>query len=139
MSRLDRNLLAAKTMAVEHHLSRMNRALPTEPSGFATNEDAGDIVILNLWQATQIVIDLALGACTHFNLGAPASYKDAFRLLAETKRLDAGVAARLQSACGFRNVVVHGYDRLDFARLHDAARHGPADLRAFLRAMRDLL
>jgi uncharacterized protein YutE (UPF0331/DUF86 family) len=40
-------------------------------------------------------------------------------------------------AAGFRNVVVHAYATLDMARVHDAATHGPADLRAFLARLVD--
>jgi hypothetical protein len=31
--------------------------------------------------------------------------------------------------------VAHAYDRLDMARIHRAARHGPDDLRAFLATL----
>lgn len=37
----------------------------------------------------------------------------------------------------FRNLVVHGYGRLDLRRVHAVASAGPADLRAFLAALRD--
>jgi uncharacterized protein with HEPN domain len=40
-------------------------------------------------------------------------------------------------AAGFRNLVVHGYGRLDLRRVHAIASAGPADLRAFLAALRD--
>ena len=48
------------------------------------------------------------------------------------------LAARLSLAAGFRNVVVHMYQTLDMARVHRAASQGPEDLRAFLRAWREL-
>ena len=51
--------------------------------------------------------------------------------------LDARLAAVLVRAAGFRNVVAHAYDTLDMARVHAAARNGPADLRAFLAVLRD--
>jgi uncharacterized protein YutE (UPF0331/DUF86 family) len=36
-------------------------------------------------------------------------------------------------------VVAHAYEELDMARVHRAAREGPADLRKFLAVVRDLL
>ena len=36
-------------------------------------------------------------------------------------------------------VLVHAYEDLDMARVHEAATNGPADLRAFLAAARDVL
>lgn len=49
----------------------------------------------------------------------------------------AGLAERLARAVGFRNFVVHAYGRLDLQRVHAVATAGPADLRAFLTALRD--
>ena len=96
-------------------------------------------MILHLWQATQLTIDLATAACLHFKLGAPTSYADAFQRLSGAALIPGPLAARLVRAAGFRNVVAHAYDDLDMARVFRAAREGPADLQAFLGALRDRL
>lgn len=138
MSRLDRRLLAEKSAAVERHLSRVQDRLPPDPEDLQPATDASDAVILHLWQATQIVIDLALTACLRLALGTPTGYADAFRRLAEVGRLNPDLARRLALAVGFRNVVAHTYEELDMERVWRAASTGPADLRAFLAALRDL-
>lgn len=122
-------------MVVERHLARVAERLPADPALLTPASDASDVVVLHLWQAVQIVIDIALAACLRFNLGTPTSYAEAFRRLAEAGVLTDDLAARLARAAGFRNVVAHAYDRLDMARVHRAARDGPADLRAFLAAV----
>lgn len=68
-----------------------------------------------------------------------ATDADAFRKLGEEGVIDDEFAGRLARAGGFRNVVVHAYAELDLHRLHEAARHGPDDLVAFLAALRDRL
>jgi uncharacterized protein YutE (UPF0331/DUF86 family) len=120
---------------VQRHLARVAERLPDDPAALAPSTDAADAVILHLWQAVQIAIDLAVSACLHLRLGAPGTYADAFRRLAEAGRLDPVLAGGLARAAGFRNVVAHAYERLDMARVHRAAREGPADLRAFLAAL----
>ena len=87
----------------------------------------------------QIVIDLALSACVRAKLGTPATYADAFRRLAAEELLDEALAERLVLATGFRNAVVHDYGELDMTRVHEAAVKGPADLRSFLAALRDMI
>ena len=62
-----------------------------------------------------------------------------FPRLRDAGVIDAALAGRLVRAAGFRNVVAHAYERLDMRRVHDAALHGPADLRALLAALRDRL
>jgi len=125
-------------MTVERHLRRVAERLPETAAGMRPATDASDAVILHLWQATQIVIDLAMSACLALKLGTPATYADAFRMLHKAGVLgDAPLTDRLIRSAGFRNVVAHAYETLDMQRVHDAARRGPQDLRAFLAVLRD--
>ena len=135
---IDRQVLAERAAAVARHLQRVAARLPDHPEDLAPASDASDAVILHLWQATQVVIDLAVSICVRLQLGAPATYAEAFRKLAAAHAIDADLATRLERAAGFRNVVAHAYDSLDLKRVWEAARHGPQDLLAFLRAVERL-
>ena len=138
MTVFDRDVLAERAMAVERHLRRVAERLPDSAADMQPASDVSDAVILHLWQATQIVIDLAMAACLWLKLGTPATYADAFRLLQKANVIgDAALADRLVRAAGFRNVVAHAYETLDMQRVHDAAKRGPQDLRAFLALLRD--
>jgi uncharacterized protein YutE (UPF0331/DUF86 family) len=139
VSALDRDLLAERTMVVRRHLARVAERLPTEVSELQPATDASDAVILHLWQAVQVVIDLAVSACLHWDLGAPPTYAEAFRRLAGAGIIDDGLATRLARAAGFRNVIAHAYDQLDMGRVFRAANEGPRDLEKFLSALRDRL
>jgi uncharacterized protein YutE (UPF0331/DUF86 family) len=133
---LDRNVLAERASAVERHLARVASKLPAAPSDLLPASDTSDAVILHLWQATQIVIDLALGTCAQLELGAPSGYAEAFKKLSAANVIDPELARRLLAATGFGNVIAHAYESLDMERVHQAASRGPADLRAFLVALR---
>jgi len=139
MSELDASILAERVAAVERHLRRVAEKLPGKPEELIAGTDASDAVILHLWLAVQLVIDLATAICVRLTLGVPESYRDAFDRLARAGHLDAGLAQRLARAAGFRNVVAHAYEGLDMARIYAAAREGPQDLLAFLRMARDLV
>jgi len=95
--------------------------------------------VLHLWQATQIATDLATAACVKFELGTLGSYADAFARLRDAEVIGAELARRLVKAARFRNLLAHAYERSDMWRVHDAALHGPADLRALMAALRDRL
>lgn len=138
MTAFDASVLAERAMAVQRHLRRVTERLPASPTDFQPATDASDAVILHLWQATQIVIDLAMAACLARDLGTPGSYADAFRRLQAAGLIDHALADRLVRAAGFRNVVAHAYETLDMARVHEAATRGPGDLRAFMAAMGDV-
>jgi len=135
MSPIDRVVLAERTLALERHLARVAERLPSSPADLTASTDASDAVILHLWQATQLVIDLAVASCVALGAGTPQSYSDAFRRLETADVIDVALADRLVRAAGFRNVVAHAYERLDMARVFRAASAGPADLRAFFAAI----
>jgi uncharacterized protein YutE (UPF0331/DUF86 family) len=137
MSPFDRDVLAERTMVVRRHLQRVAERLPPSVADLQPASDASDAVILHLWQATQIVIDLAMATCLAMKLGSPSSYADAFRRLQRAGVIDPSLSDRLVRAAGFRNVVAHAYETLDMARVHAAATNGPADLLAFLALIRD--
>ena len=132
MSVLDRAVLAERAMTVQRHLARVADRLPASPSDLEPATDESDAVVLHLWQATQIVIDVAMGACLALRLGTPRSYGDAFRRLENAGIIETAHADRLVRAAGFRNVVAHAYDSLDLERVHQAATDRPADLLRFL-------
>ncbi len=135
MSAFDAELVAARAAAVERHLARVAARLPARASELLPSTDASDAVVLHLWQAVQLVLDLAFAACLHRRLPTPATYADAFRSLVAEGLLDPALAERLARAAGFRNLVAHAYEALDMAAVHAAATTGPADLRAFLVAL----
>jgi uncharacterized protein YutE (UPF0331/DUF86 family) len=135
---LDVHVLAERVSAVERHLARVEAKLPAEYKDFQPSSDTSDAVLLHLWQAVQIVIDLGVSLCVRLHLGAPASYGDAFERLARAGHLDPELAKRLALAAGFQNMVAHAYESVDMQRVYDAARYGPVDLRAFLARVRDL-
>ncbi len=134
---IDRELLAERSAAVGRHLDRVARHLPRDPAQLLPETAAADTVILHRWQAVQVVIDLAVSTCVRLGLGSPPTYADAFRCLADAQLIPREPAERLARAAGFCNLVVHGYGRLDLQRVHAVATAGPADLRAFLTALRD--
>lgn len=134
-AKLDRALLAERASAVERHLDRVTARLPADAEDFQPATDRSDAVVLHLWLAVQIAIDLAVSTCVALQLGAPATYAEAFRALAAAGHLEPALSERLVRAAGFRNLVAHAYESIDMARVYRAAQTGPDDLRALLSAL----
>lgn len=112
-------------MVARRHLARLAERLPAGASDLRPATDASDAVILHLWMAAQVMIDLAVSACLHWDLGAPPSYAEVFRRLARAGVIEQGLA--------------HAYDQRVMGRVYRAASDGPRDLEAFLAALRDRL
>ncbi len=69
MTGLDAAVLAERSAAVQRHLRRVRERLPDDAAQLRPMSDAVDAVVLHLWQAVQIVIDVAVWACVGLGLG----------------------------------------------------------------------
>jgi uncharacterized protein YutE (UPF0331/DUF86 family) len=127
--------MASKFRAIERHLARVESMVPDDRAAFEPMTAASDAVVLHLWQAIQLAIDLALHECSRRRLETPPDDGSAFRALGGAGVLDRELAERLVRAVAFRNVIAHGYEGLDLDLVWRAGREGPADLRAFMRAV----
>ncbi len=82
-----------------------------------------------------VAIEAAIDAGEHIiaaeGLRASLSYADVFAVLAEAGWLGPALAQALQDAARFRNLLVHGYARVDDRRVVEALPGRLADLAAF--------
>jgi len=63
-----------------------------------------DAFVLNVQRSVQATIDLASWVCKN---------KKSFELLFENKLIDEAMYASLKSMCGFRNIAIHEYRKLN--------------------------
>lgn len=132
MRAIDTDLVRERAAVLEGHLERIEATLPRDPASFVLGTDAADVVSLHLLFGIQVVLDLAVFACIHFGLQAPASYDDAVARLAHDGRISDDLADRLEKAATFRDAFVHAFEELDAASIYRGARVLPADLRLFM-------
>ncbi len=111
--------------------------MPLDAQALRLDESLRNDVCFDVIQAVQACIDLAIHACAHEALGVPEGPASAFALLARHEVIEAELAERLTLAAGLRNLIVHQYTDLDFARLVQAVTAGMTDLDAFVRAIRN--
>jgi len=84
---VDREFLADRAAAVGRP-SRPGGPPPAgEPAELRPETAATDTVILHLWQAVQVVINLAVSTCVQLGLASPPTYADAFRRLANAQAI----------------------------------------------------
>lgn len=82
-----------------------------------------------------VAVEAAAAICTHLCARrgrAPESYPGCFESLGELGILDPGLAARLAAMARLRNLLVHGYGRVDDKRLHLILKEDLRDLDLFL-------
>lgn len=81
--------------------------------------------------AIEVCIDVGRHVIASEGLRAPLDYADVFTVLADASLLDRSTSADLRDTARFRNLLVHGYARVDDARVVDILRERVDDLAAY--------
>jgi uncharacterized protein YutE (UPF0331/DUF86 family) len=85
--------------------------------------------------AIEVCIDIAQHLVSRNALRAPTSFADAFVVLHEARVLDDRLAADLADMARFRNLLVHGYARVDDRVVVKILRSRLGDIDAFVQAV----
>jgi uncharacterized protein YutE (UPF0331/DUF86 family) len=130
---VDRDLLTAKLVELSDRVDRIRLRLPDSASALAADRDALDLVSFNLMLSVQVCADVASHLIADEGWMPANSLAEGFTRLEQNGVLAASTAESLRRAVGLRNVVAHGYARLDVRRAFLAASTGTLDLEAFAR------
>jgi uncharacterized protein YutE (UPF0331/DUF86 family) len=85
--------------------------------------------------AIEVCIDLGRHVIATEGLRAPLDDADVFTVLADATLLDRGTAADLRDTARFRNLLVHGYAKVDNTRVVEILHERVDDLLAFRTAL----
>ncbi len=135
---MDGDVIRSKLVRLNAHLTRIEERRPEPLSKILTDPDVQDILSHNLEKAVQFCIDVASHICAAHGR-APQTSSEAFLTLAELGIIDMTLAAKMVSAAGFRNVLVHEYAEVDWAIVMKVVVEGTEDLKSFGKSVASLV
>ncbi|MDX2021266.1 MAG: DUF86 domain-containing protein [Deltaproteobacteria bacterium] len=124
-------LVAAKLAQLADRIDRIEQHRPASLAALAANRDALDLLSFNLLLAVQVCADVAAHLISDEGLPPAPNLAQSFARLHEHGVIGDAVVGPIQRAVGLRNVVAHGYERIDPNMVYQAATVGIADLKAF--------
>lgn len=125
-----------RLLKLEETVSGLERVLATRRASPDTELLDGWAAERGLQVAAEAILDIGNHILTaHFGV-SPQDYEDIIVPLGAHGVIDAELQGRLKGLGGFRNVLVHGYLRIDPARVEAALQRAPVDFRDFVRATR---
>jgi uncharacterized protein YutE (UPF0331/DUF86 family) len=130
----DAELVAGKLAAIETYLREL-RSL-ARPSELANDVRERRFVEHTLQLAIQAALDVASHIVSDERLGEPRTNRELFERLAANGWIETRLAERLRDMAGFRNVLVHGYARVDVGVVRDVVERRLGDLDLFVTAVR---
>lgn len=119
---------------VADDLGRLEPHARADPAVVLADEVVLDSIKYRFVTAIEGCIDAAHHVCSAEGWGPPDTNADAMRVLADHRALPDELTSTMVDAVGFRNVLVHGYARVDDVLVVGHLEHLPA-LRAYLAAL----
>ena len=121
-----------KAAIIERSIQRVREVYAGDERNLSADLTRQESIVLYLQRACEAAIDLAMHLVRVWRLGIPEESRDAFSLLKSAGRLDDQLAERLQRMVGFRNVAIHGDQKLNLAIVRAIVDHHLDDLLAFV-------
>jgi uncharacterized protein YutE (UPF0331/DUF86 family) len=105
--------VAGKVAILRDNLQKLAQIPQTSFDEFAADFRNVDSALHRLQTSIQVLIDVAGLAAARLGLGTPSTSRELLELLEAAGALPAGSTARFGPIFGFRNRIVHLYDRVD--------------------------
>ncbi len=123
------DVILNKKESVERCVSQIRRYY-AQSSSFPFEEDhlKQDAIAINLQRGVEQCLDLANHVARLMKLGIPKKSADVFDMIAAAGIIDVELCGKLKAMIGFRNVLVHEYQKLEIAVLKDVIEHRLDDM-----------
>ena len=131
----DPQLVAKKLAAIETHVRELRTR--AELDRLRTDVKEERFVAHTLQLAVQAALDAASHIVADERLGEPETNQDLFVLLERGGWIEPELAERLRKMARFRNLLVHGYAKVDLGIVEDIVRRSLGDLEAFVEVVRE--
>jgi uncharacterized protein YutE (UPF0331/DUF86 family) len=134
---MDREIVQQKLESLRRCVQRVADKCPENAQTLAADVDLQDIVTLNLSRAIQLCVDIGAHLIASTQTPVPATMGQTFELLGQRGIIPPELALRMQRAVGFRNIVIHNYEVIDWQVVHALARDHLGDFASFAVAIVD--
>ncbi len=130
----DHELVAKKLAEIETYVRELQALVDVEKIKSDLKEERFAAHTL------QLAIQNTLDVCSHIisddRLGEPQTNQDLFAILERQGWLSSELSRNLRNMAGFRNILVHAYEKLDLDVLIDVLRNHLSDFAGFAQAVR---
>lgn len=132
---MDRQIVNEKLESLRRALKRVEEKCPEGLDQLQADIDTQDIIVLNLTRAIQLCVDIGAHIIAASDEKAPSNMGDTFDILEKMDIVSSDISSSMKKAVGFRNVAVHGYDKLDLAIVYAIANYKLQDFKHFAKAI----
>jgi len=128
-----------KISSVKKYLKILQRYRGYKKEDLEGNIDIRGAVERYLYLAVQSTIDLAEAVIAYKGFRKPTTMGEAFDNLKEERVISAKLTNELVKMVGFRNIITHDYEKIDYGVVCNLLQNGKRDIESFLKRIEEKL
>ena len=132
------SVIENKISSVRKYLEILERYRTYSQKEIADDIDRRGAVERYLYLAMQATIDLAEAVIAFKNLRKPSTMSESFHILAEADILSQDLTGQMVGMTGFRNVIAHDYENLNYDIVYDVLQNRLKSIGDFLEAIKTI-
>lgn len=129
---VDKNLVEGKIDIVQRNLEFLNDYKYMDEEEFIDSFKDIQAVKYSLLESIEACIDIASHMISADNLERPESYAEMLEILAKIEVIDKKLAEKLADMARFRNILVHGYAKIDNLKVLEVVKEDLEDIEEFI-------
>lgn len=132
-------IIENKISSIRKYLKILQRYRGYKKEELEGNIDLRGAVERYLYLAVQATIDLAEAVIAYKGFRKPTTMSEAFDILYEERFVPEKLTTELVKMVGFRNIITHDYERLDYDIVYRVLQNGRKDIDGFLKKIAEKL
>ena len=133
------SVIENKITSVKKYLKILERYEKYSKDEIEKNIDLRGTIERYLYLAVQSAIDLGEAVISFKNLRKPTTMSEIFNILNEENIINERLSKELIKMVGFRNIIIHDYEEIDYNIVCDILRNKLKDIEGFLKEIKDSL
>lgn len=122
-----------KISSAKKYLRILQRYKGYNKEEIENNIDIKGAVERYLYLAVQATIDLAEAVISYKGFRKPTTMSESFDILNEERIIPVKLTDKLVRMVGFRNILTHDYEKIDYEIVYDVLQKGIKDIESFLK------
>lgn len=128
-----------KCKEIDEAIGQLEKYKSISREDFMGNTDYKYIAYAGFVILTEAIIDICFHISAKKLKKAPTEYAECFDILNKNNLLDASVANVLKDMARFRNLLIHGYGKVDFGRVYDYISDDLPSIKSFKETVKSIV
>ncbi len=132
------SVIENKISSIQKYLKILEKYKKYSKEDIEKNIDIRGALERYLYLMNQATIDLAEAVISFKNFRKPTTLSESFHILNEEKIISGGLAEKMIRMVGFRNVIAHDYEKINYDIVYDVLHNRLKDIIEFSEIIKKL-